>query len=288
MRLIVGDDQFKASTGWVYGFLERFGLSLRAITCRVNAHKFTSIRDNFDDKAEKMAAFRTYIKDVIYQHQFSDLQIYNVDQTPVWFDHPPSKVIDHRGAKQVYCKSMVSNLREKATVVLAVRQDGYKLPPLVVVKTSQKRFRLKLVNGVMLFLNPRSSMMNSDLMSKYMKLIFGQSREQRLLILDSFRGHLAQDFADTCKSLNIIRAVIPGGLTGELQPLDIAVNRSFKSRLRTMFSSSMNTFSINSSATSKERIEHLMKSIIKSWTSVPKRVVLNGFRVMYESEATQK
>ncbi|KAI3634110.1 hypothetical protein MIR68_007714 [Amoeboaphelidium protococcarum] len=136
MRLIVGDDQFKASTGWVYGFLERFGLSLRAITCRVNAHKFTSIRDNFDDKAEKMAAFRTYIKDVIYQHQFSDLQIYNVDQTPVWFDHPPSKVIDHRGAKQVYCKSMVSNLREKATVVLAVRQDGYKLPPLVVVKTS--------------------------------------------------------------------------------------------------------------------------------------------------------
>ncbi|KAI3634077.1 hypothetical protein MIR68_007681 [Amoeboaphelidium protococcarum] len=191
MRLIVGDDQFKASTGWVYGFLERFGLSLRAITCRVNAHKFTSIRDNFDDKVEKMAAFRTYIKDVIYQHQFSDLQIYNVDQTPVWFDHPPSKVIDHRGAKQVYCKSMVSNLREKATVVLAVRQDGYKLPPLVVVKTSQKRFRLKLVNGVMLFLNPRSSMMNSDLMSKYMKLIFGQSREQRLLILDSFRGHLA-------------------------------------------------------------------------------------------------
>jgi hypothetical protein len=54
----------------------------------------------------------------------------------------------------------------------------------------------------------------------------------QFLILDSFRGHLTDKIKETCEKRNIIRAVIPGGMTKYLQPLDLTVNRSFKSKVK--------------------------------------------------------
>ena len=53
-----------------------------------------------------------------------------------------------------------------------------------------------------------------------------------LLICDSMRAHLTADVKNMVKQMNAVLAVIPGGLTKELQPLDIGVNRPFKVRLR--------------------------------------------------------
>ena len=46
------------------------------------------------------------------------------------------------------------------------------------------------------------------------------------------RAHLTADVKQKVKQMNATLAVIPGGLTKELQPLDIGVNRPFKVRLR--------------------------------------------------------
>ncbi|KAE8291386.1 Pogo transposable element with KRAB domain [Larimichthys crocea] len=46
------------------------------------------------------------------------------------------------------------------------------------------------------------------------------------------RAHLTADVKKEVKQMNAALAVIPGGLTKELQPLDIGVNRPFKVRLR--------------------------------------------------------
>ena len=55
-----------------------------------------------------------------------------------------------------------------------------------------------------------------------------------LLICDSMRAHLTADVKKKVNQMNDVLAVIPGGLTKELQPLDIGVNRPFKVRLRAM------------------------------------------------------
>ena len=53
-----------------------------------------------------------------------------------------------------------------------------------------------------------------------------------LLILDSFSAHIDEGVHNTFKTeYKTTTAVIPGGLTKKVQPLDISVNRS----LRTMF-----------------------------------------------------
>lgn len=53
-----------------------------------------------------------------------------------------------------------------------------------------------------------------------------------LLIYDSMRAHLTEAVKTQVKQTNSELAVIPGGLTKELQPLDIGINRSFKVKLR--------------------------------------------------------
>jgi DDE superfamily endonuclease len=52
-----------------------------------------------------------------------------------------------------------------------------------------------------------------------------------ILILDSCRAHLTENVKREINKYSKM-AVIPAGLTKKLQPLDISVNRSFKSKLR--------------------------------------------------------
>ncbi|CAI7911900.1 unnamed protein product [Closterium sp. NIES-54] len=56
-----------------------------------------------------------------------------------------------------------------------------------------------------------------------------------MLVLDSYRGHLTDAMKAKFGKLNIVPAVIPAGCTSEIQPLDVAVNRSFKGAVRQMY-----------------------------------------------------
>ena len=49
-----------------------------------------------------------------------------------------------------------------------------------------------------------------------------------LLIYDSMHIHLTNAVKAQVKKTNLELAIIPGGLTKELQPLDIGANRSFE------------------------------------------------------------
>src|ERR1700730_4671551 len=53
-----------------------------------------------------------------------------------------------------------------------------------------------------------------------------------LLVLDAHAAHITKDAKDTFAKDHTDIAVIPGGLTPHLQPLDFTINRSFKARLR--------------------------------------------------------
>ena len=57
--------------------------------------------------------------------------------------------------------------------------------------------------------------------------------EQRaLLVWDSFRGHLTNAVKDLLARRNVEVAVIPGGLTPVLQPLDKCINKPFKTKVQ--------------------------------------------------------
>lgn len=49
-----------------------------------------------------------------------------------------------------------------------------------------------------------------------------------LLVLDSFRGHLTENVREKLCASDTDLAVIPRGMTGTLQPLDVSENRPFR------------------------------------------------------------
>jgi len=51
-------------------------------------------------------------------------------------------------------------------------------------------------------------------------------------LLDAASGHKTADVKEIFKKQGTMLAMIPGGLTSKLQPLDISVNKSFKSKVR--------------------------------------------------------
>ena len=53
-----------------------------------------------------------------------------------------------------------------------------------------------------------------------------------MLVWDSFCVHLSNPIQRTLQSLNTECAVIPGGMRGILQPLDVCINKPFKDHLR--------------------------------------------------------
>ena len=57
------------------------------------------------------------------------------------------------------------------------------------------------------------------------------SNSRSLLILDSFSAHKTDTIKHCFKERNTDIAIIPGGLTLRLQPLDVFLNKSFKAKI---------------------------------------------------------
>ena len=60
----------------------------------------------------------------------------------------------------------------------------------------------------------------------------GLTRKKSMLVWDSFGANLSAPIRSTLKSLNTKPAVIPGGMTVIVQPLDDAINKPFKDYMR--------------------------------------------------------
>ena len=60
----------------------------------------------------------------------------------------------------------------------------------------------------------------------------GLSKRRNMLVLDAFRGHLTEPIKSQVRAMNGDLVIIPGGMTSQLQVLDIVVNKPFKDNLR--------------------------------------------------------
>lgn len=60
----------------------------------------------------------------------------------------------------------------------------------------------------------------------------GLGRRKSLLVYDAFEAHVTDTVKAAFKRENTDLAVIPGGLTSILQPLDVSLNKPFKDGVR--------------------------------------------------------
>ena len=183
---------FKASWSWAYGFMKRLNYSLRKAT--------TCSNSNNAEIATKVDGFIEMLKDLLKMNNYSDDNIVNVDETPVWFNCYPQLSLHKRGDKQVPIH-VSSQDKRRVTVTLAVTKSGKMLPPSIIEKSFSKAADLtpgstrREVNGISIW-KQRSNTMTGDIMVSWiqnvLKPMFPNKHEKKLIILDSFSGHTIQ------------------------------------------------------------------------------------------------
>ncbi|CAG8737589.1 5819_t:CDS:2, partial [Acaulospora morrowiae] len=199
----IGED-FKTSQHWILGFMKRFNLALR---------RQTRISQKLPNKTqEQLEKFQKFVKKLRIEKPFELGNIFNMDETPVWFDMAGVYTINPKGEKTVHIRAM-GNEKNRFTVVLTCATDGSKFLPSA--SSKENECREKYVDYF------------NDIWVKS-----GLRENSAMLVYDSFRGHLEDSIKERFHESDVHLAVIPGGLTSKCQPLDISINKPFKDNLR--------------------------------------------------------
>jgi hypothetical protein len=77
--------------------------------------------------------------------------------------------------------------------------------------------------------------MDTKIMKDYVEYLVDEINEPdlpKMMVYDSFKGHLEESVKEKFRENGFDLAVIPGGLTSICQPLDVAINKPFKDYLR--------------------------------------------------------
>ena len=125
--------------------------------------------------------------------------------------------------------------KTRFTVVLACLADGTKLKPMVIFKRKTMP-KDNFPAGVVVHNHPKGWMDESGVKIWIEKVWRarpgGFANTQSLLVWDSFSAHLTDTVKQQLCENKTATAVIPGGLTSLVQPLDVYLNKPFKNRLR--------------------------------------------------------
>lgn len=129
--------------------------------------------------------------------------------------------------------------------------------------------------------------MCEDLVADWIKTVWanrpgGLLQRKALLVLDSFRGHLTDRVKNRLATTRTDLAIIPGGLTSVLQPLDVCVNRPFKAEFRRCYSEWMAGGHHEKTPTGRLKrasLQQVCEWILSAWSAVSFEVVAKSFKV---------
>ena len=161
------------------------------------------------------------------------------NETPLWFDMPGETTIAHTGERSVPLRT-TGHEKNRFTVCLSAMADGRKLKPYVVFKGVRPIAELKKVSGVVVALS-RNGWMNESLTEDWLRRCWGTLNfGRRLLVWDAYKCHSTKGIRNVVsKATNSDVTIIPGGLTGHMQPADMCWNKPFKAAYKELYTTWM-------------------------------------------------
>ena len=201
--------------------MNRHGLSVRAKT---------SISQKLPAQLEqKLESFMVQVRALRAKHQYPSNLIMNMDETPMYFDMVPQYTISKKGCKEVHIRSSGSDKR-RLTVAVTCTGSGDVLPAVAIFK-GKRKLNFVAPSGIKTAAHVKG-WMDSDIMGKWFESVVVPYTKGRraLLVLDSFSAHQTAEFLELATRNNVDVAIIPGGYTSKVQPVDVSLNKPLKSK----------------------------------------------------------
>lgn len=210
-------------------------------------------------------------------------QIGNMDETPVMFDMIGNRSVEVKGAKTVPFKT-TGHEKSHFTVVLSCLANGTKLRPMVIFKRKTMP-NGNFPNGVFIHVHEKG-WMDENGMHLWIKNIWenrpgGLRKPPSLLVWDMFRSHRTEPIKKRIKDCKTDLAVIPGGLTSLIQPLDVSINKPFKENLRKQWNTWMSEGEKSFTKGGNMRhasLEEMCKWIVTAWNEIKPELIIKSFK----------
>ena len=213
---------FTGSTGWYSRFVKRYNLGSR---------RQTSTRTLPVDFMTQSRDFLSKVQSIIESNHIQLGNIVNLDQVPRYFECESSTTITKKGSKNVVTKK-ASTSHKRFTMTPTITADGKVLAVHVLFSKLKKRPRVD--ERCLVDVND-TGMMNKECLKRLINDVIidkvqGTTCEPILILLDAYGTHIkfVDNHEEKYKRRNVFFAIIPGSLTGILQPLDVSINRSFQ------------------------------------------------------------
>lgn len=215
--------------------LSRKSLQRTEAEMRLEISKFWQRVDRVRRSSCFMRNFFTYPFSNFYlrlARSIPDGCIVNMDQTGVFPSPTITRVIDHVGAQRAHVRGLPQ--RDKFTIFFSIAGDGTKLPPFVVFKSTSwkkwKRVWYDEATGIY-YTFQRCAWTDVRNLHHYLKTILKPylNGREAIFILDHNSTHKNPSVLDALASLHAHTTFIPPTATPFIQPLDVTVNRIFKS-----------------------------------------------------------
>jgi hypothetical protein len=172
--------------------------------------------------------------------------IWNMDQMPVYFSYHHSKTLAKRSIKTVHMRKTTLDT-QRATCALMCMAAGDFLCPMLIYKGKAKGLiatrELKHHDPTLVYACQDAAWMDEVCMLRWVKEILKPYLAVNppplgimpVILLDAYRCHMMASVINKITDLGIEIIHIPGGCTGLTQPLDVGINKPFKSRVRALW-----------------------------------------------------
>ncbi len=271
----ISEGKFHASNGWCHKFMKRHSLVTR---------QKTKISQKLPaDLDDKVTDFHRFVIHLRKGHNFDLSQIRNMDEIPMFFDMPSNRTLDKAGTKTVFVRT-TGHEKTHFTVVLCCMSDGTKLPPMVIFKRKTIPKGEKFPPGVLVHCHPKG-WMDEEGICLWLEKVWNKRpgavfQKLCLLVWDQFRAHLTDTVKQKLQSLKTKQAVIPSGLTSVLQPLDVVLNKTFKTEMRKLWAEWMGSDQVKKTAMGnlkKPGLSVVVTWVKQAWDSLPNAMVGRSF-----------
>ena len=269
----ISQDIYKASNHWVDNFLRRHEFSLRRST--------TLFKVEDAEIVKRALAFKSFVDKI----DFSKYNLSNMiamDETAVFMGQGSKTTVEKKGSSSIYVAS-TGYESARVTCILAIRLDGTKIPPTIIVKG--KKDKIERISGIYV-LESEKAWCTQSVIRKWVDFVLPtilRGSQRGLLVWDSASTHRAKDMKNFLAERRIDQVMIPAGMTSYLQTLDLVINKPFKDHLRKEVNNYIeNRMERNQRGNLiKPNRQEIVNWVKNSWMKISDSCVSNALRAGY-------
>lgn len=207
---------FRPGNGWLHRFKKRYNLSFKTVCGDESSVDESVVQEWLKKNKEKLDSFE-------------EKDIYNADETGLFYQLMPNKTISIKNEK---CTSG-KHSKVRITVLVCTNKDGSDKRDLMIIGKAKKPTcfvgREKTLPSV-IYRNNRKAWMTRDLFTEWLMCFDKDMTKQKrkiLLILDNCTAH---NVNPTLKSIELL--FLPPNTTSRLQPADQGIIQNLKVKYR--------------------------------------------------------